>query len=134
MDLIKLTKCSYENALKIKTILDKNCIETFNIKKKSSKQISSNVVIKVKKHNYLYAKLLIEKFLKQEELSYFEPILNVERLKKMHHLINTQTTDTPTLFASKLGISQRQLIVCLKHLKNLNAKKLNYKFLIVYFN
>lgn len=117
MDLIKLTKCSKSNVSKITSILEYNCIEAFITKKASSK-----IEIKVYRKDFVYAKLLTEKFLRQEELSYFEPIQNAERLRKMHHLISTQTTETPTLFANKLGLSQRQLNVFLQHLKNLNAK------------
>lgn len=117
MDLVKLTKCSNGNAQQITSILESNCIETFITKK-----VSSKVEIKVYQKDFAYAKLLTEKFQRQDELSYFEPIQNVERLRKMHYLINTLTTETPTLFADKLGISQRQLNVFLKHLKNLNAK------------
>ena len=117
MELVKLAKCSNSDTKKITSILESNCIEFF-----ISKKVSLKVEIKVKRKDFVYANLLTEKFLLQQELSLFEPIQNIEKLRKMHHLINTQTTETPTLFANKLGLSHRQLNLFLKHLKNLNAK------------
>lgn len=120
MNLVRIAKCSSDKAFEIKSILELNCITSFTLQKKTSK--TSKVVIEVERKHYIQAKIITDKFLRNEELSKFEPIFSISRLKKIHHLINTQSTESPTLFAQKLELSMRQLNIYLKHLKNLNAE------------
>ena len=53
------------------------------------------------------------------KLTYFE------RLKKIHELINLQSTGNTEAFAAQLGISRSQLFVYLKELRN-NGTPIQY--------
>jgi len=45
----------------------------------------------------------------------------LERLRKVHQLIQQENTGTPTELASRLGISRRQLYNLIEYLKELGA-------------
>jgi hypothetical protein len=48
-------------------------------------------------------------------------IKQIERIKKMHHLISSEKTGTPIVFARKLSLSRSQLYNELEVIKELDA-------------
>ena len=49
-------------------------------------------------------------------------IKHIDRINKMHSLINSQKTGTPETFAKQLDLSRRQMYNQLEFFKTLNAK------------
>lgn len=48
-------------------------------------------------------------------------ISKIERIERMHKMINFKRTGSPEVFASKLGISQSMLYILIKEIKTLGA-------------
>lgn len=46
----------------------------------------------------------------------------IDRINKIHSLINSQKTGTPETFAKQLDLSRRQMYIQLEFFKTLNAK------------
>lgn len=125
----KISESSDFEASKIKEILESNGIKVFVCGKNSDKTPSTisaggnqPTVLKINDADYKKAKKILIELYRNENLFNQEIIQQLEQIKHLHLLISKQTTGAPKIFSKKIGMSQSQMYIKLKFLKNLNAQ------------